>query len=469
LSSFAKTWRPSRFAAGGRVARTPLGSRHALALIATLVSGCSAPRAPGDWVSVREVTPPFLTRLSGSDPALAADSHGRVALTFVTSDSTGKNVWLSISRDSGLTFSPPRRVNLRDGSVDSYPESRPVVVFGPSGELAVAWSEHRPDPSPAADLMVRASPDGGASLGPPVVVNDDRNVGEQRLEPLTIRAGRVQSGAAAPGSRDGPHWNGLASHGFPAMTFLSDGSLFAAWLDGREAPESVDEPEYSTIYCASSPDGGLSWTPNLRLADSICSCCRPMAVSDSAGGIAVAYRRAASDLRDPALAVSLDRGRSFSLDTIVSPDRWLLHACPAQGPVLSWNRLAGGHYAWYTGAGRSGIYLIPWHAEHGASGVKRPLMDSLLDARHPRLAALGRATLIAVEARPRDDSSRTVLAVRALDADGTLTPWSFLGARAKSGWLAALDHRTALACWVEREGMHNHVRVARLRRRALRG
>jgi hypothetical protein len=57
-----------------------------------------------------------------------------------------------------------------------------------------------------------------------------------------------------------------------------------------------------------------------------------------------------------------------------------------------------------------------------------------------------------------------VIAVRALDEDGTMTPWSLLGVGAESAWLSGLDARTALACWIERRDEATRMRVVRLRR-----
>ena len=76
-------------------------------VLCTLVLDCTASRAPSDWASVREVTPSFLLALEATDPALAADEHGRVALTFVTRDSTGKNLWPR-SPATAASPSPPR-------------------------------------------------------------------------------------------------------------------------------------------------------------------------------------------------------------------------------------------------------------------------------------------------------------------------------------------------------------------------
>jgi hypothetical protein len=304
------------------------------------------------------------------------------------------------------------------------------------------------------DLVVRASGDAGATLGVPAIVNDDRP-GMSGLP----RSRRPR----APWRRQPPP---SGYHQFPALTFLPDGALFAAWLDGREDRSGESEPPYATIYSAMSINGGQSWSPNRRLADSVCSCCRPSAASDAAGRIAVSYRSAASNFRDPALAVSFDRGASFPLDTVISADRWRLDGCPAQGPALTWNRPNGGMLAWFTGAVETGVYLLPWQADHGASGLRRPLADSLASARSPRLAAWDHATWIAVEGRARADTTRTVLAVRALDDNGSLTPWSFLGSNARAGWIIATDARTALACWTERDAERTRVRVARIKRRS---
>jgi hypothetical protein len=422
------------------------------ALLGALVAGCAPSSEPEDWVAAREVTPGFLGRIAATDPAIAADAHGRVALTFVTHDSSGTNLWLSLSPDSGFTFFAPVQVNLADGAVESQPESRPVAAFGTTGEFAVAWCERRQAPGGGTDIVVRASGDGGNTLGPPAVVNDDA---QQRARHAT----------------DWPwlwrhRWNLDPTHGSPAIEFLHDGSLVAVWIDGRDESAPGNRASRS-LYGAKSLDGGLTWSENSRLAGDVCPC-RPALRADETGRIAVAYRRAHDAGRDPALAISLDRDSTFALDTLISADRWVLHECPIQGPGLTRNRSGGGHYAWVTGAARPGLYVIPWRDEHGAAGVKRWLSDSLHHASGTQLVPVGSRSLIGVDARPAADTARVVFAVRSLEASGALTPWSFLGADARAGWLAGLDARTALACWAEREGDAHRVRVARLRLRPAR-
>src|SRR5437867_1403716 len=106
-----------------------LASTHA----ALAGGGCQVvPRSDGAF-GVREITPPFLLAAEASDPAIVADAGGHIALTWVSRDSTGANLWLSVSRDSGATFGAPVRVNLAAGRVVSFAESRPIAALGPGG------------------------------------------------------------------------------------------------------------------------------------------------------------------------------------------------------------------------------------------------------------------------------------------------------------------------------------------------
>jgi len=413
-----------------RFARTLVRAPFAL-----LLAGCAG-RDAGHWADVHEVTPAVLATQAASDASLAADHGGRVALTWVTSDSLGQDLWLALSPDSGLTFASPVRVNPRRGSVSSYAECRPIAAYGAAGELLVAWSDRRGDSLRVADLAVRASGDGGRTLGPTVIVNDDAGDG---------RAG---------------------FHGFPSLVALPGGGWFAVWMDPREHAAAGDSAAVAALFYALSGDGGLSWSDNRPLTARACPRCGVTAATDPSGLVAVAYRPATDHVRDPALAVSYDRGRSFALDTVLAADGWRLSDCPADGPSLTMDHAGGGHLAWYTGAGGGGAWIAPWRADGGLVGLRRQLSDSMVATRHPQLARLGAATLVAVEGRTRADRGRSVIAVRALESDGALTPWLFLGADAAHAWTTPAGARSALVCWTEHGEDGDRVRVVRLTRSA---
>lgn len=406
----------------------------ALGVVATLGACAPAARSPEPF-AVHDVTPIALLDLRASDPSVAANGSGRVVVTYVTKDSMGAgDVWVIVSSDSGAHFAAPVRLNPEPGRVASYAESRPVITLGGSGQVVVAWAATREPGGEASDVVARASADGGATFGPLAALNDDH---------------------ANPAS---------GYHGFTAIGMLPDGRPVAAWLDGRASAGTPGEPARAEIYAAVSPDGGQSWSPNVRVAGDVCACCRLALAADARGHVAIAYRGAANDLRDPRLAVSTDGAATFALDTLISADRWLLPGCPSVGPAIAWTQGGAGQLAWFTGAGEPGVYLTSWRESSGPAGMKRALADSLRSPSRPMLAPLGGSTLVGVVAKAASDTTRRVLAVRVLGPDGAWSPWALLGEQARSAAIAGASARTAYAAWVESGEAGPRLRLARLTR-----
>ncbi len=410
------------------VRRAPWLGPAALALAACTLAGCGA-LSTRHWARLEEVTPDFLAAHHALDPGLAGDGHGRVALTFVSADSGGGfDAWVSVSADTGATFGAPVRLNRRVGAVVADEQGGPQAAFGPEGRMAVVWTERRAGAPRAIDVVAAASGDGGATFSEPALVNDD--------------------------ARD-PH---ETPHRFPAIAFLTDGTLFAAWVDEREN-RGNPAPQTVAVFASTSENGGLSWDDNRPITDRACPCCRIAVAVDDSDRVAIAYRSAARNVRDPALAVTLDRAETVALDTVVVADDWESPACPGAGLALAAGA-GSGSLAWYTGAGTPGVSLAPWRAARGLSGVKRPIMDGLASGSDPHLVRHGTTTWIALDGRARADTARRVLAVRALLPGGRLTPWCFLGAEAEDGAIAAAGPARAIAAWSER----GNVRVVLIRR-----
>jgi hypothetical protein len=408
-----------------------------------VLASCSPAARDPRWADVSEHTPAALRDVDAHDPSLAANDQGRVALTWVTSDIAGANVWLAVSRDSGAHFAAPVRVNAAPGEVSSYAESRPVVAFGAGERVLVAWAARRVHAAgglsrDADDIVVRMSDDGGAHFEPPVALNSDAQ-------------------------------DSLSTyHGFLALATGAAGEVAAAWIDGRStvlAP-GEDEPARSEVRLAVSRDGGATWARDTLVARDVCSCCRLALHFGSAGHVAVAYRGAKDDLRDPRLAQSFDDGLTFARDTLVSADHWRLNGCPSIGPALAATS-EGGLYAWYTGSDSTadgappGVYVKTWHVS-GRTGLRRAMADSLRSANRPMLAAMGEGAMLGVLAVPREDSTRHVLAVRALDNSARPGAWLFLGAGVRTAVLASAGHRHTWAAWVEKLAMGPRVRLVRI-------
>ena len=79
--------------------------------------------------------------------------------------------------------------------------------------------------------------------------------------------------------------------------------------------------------------------------------------------------------RDIVLAVSRDRGESFS-STVVSHDGWEINACPVAGPALCVDASKRITVIWFTGGGdRAGLYYAS-STDHGVSFSRRRLLDA---------------------------------------------------------------------------------------------
>jgi len=417
---------------------------HALqagAGLTLLAAAACAPVRP-EWPQVHEVTPPFLARAAATDPSLAIDDRGRIALTWVTRESAGSDAWIATSADSGRHWSEPVRLNAAPHGVASYAESRPVVAWGENALLVAAWATRRPGNPDASDIAARASRDGGRTWAAEALVNSD-------------------------------HGDSLSGyHGFMAVAVLPGNRPFVAWIDGRASKSQPGEPQRGEIYAARSVDAGATWDADRRVAGEVCACCR-LAVASARGSggreVAIAYRGAANDMRDPRLALSTDGGDTFAFDTLVAADHWLLPGCPSVGPALAADT-GGGHILWYTGESPSddtlpprpkpGVYLATWRVGIGPFGPTRALADSLVDATRPMLAPLARGTLIGVLGRTAEKPARQVLALRTLDAGGTLSRWLFVGGNVKSAAIAANGEGQAGAAWVESQAQDSRVRVA---------
>lgn len=414
----------------------------ALSLAALLPLACAPPRSPGEWRETLDVTPTVLAQLGASDPSVAVGPDGAVALSWVTRDSVGTDAWVSVTRDSGSSWSEPVRINERRGKVSSYPESRPLTAWGPEGRLLAVWAAARDTGAYADDVVARTSADHGATWGAVVPLNSDHT---------------------DPNS---------TYHGFATLALRATGEGVVAWIDGRSAKVPGGEPARAEVWATRTRDGGVTWDRDARVVGEVCPCCRVMLAS--AGGTTVlAYRGARDDLRDPRLARSDDDLLTVALDTLVSADRWRLTGCPSMGPAVVAGR-EGGTIAWYTGESPDdstlgarpapGLYLSAWDASGVPTGSPVPLGDGLDEANRPLLATWPEGTIVGALGRPKGEPERRVVALRLRAADGSLGPWTAFGDDVRGAALAT--GRPGRAWLVRTEGPREapRVRVVRLTR-----
>lgn len=313
-------------------------------MVAIIYSAC----APVGRILVRsEQAPrPIVSDAIGS-PQFAIGSGGDIQLVALTTHGERTQLRAFASKDGGDTFKDLGLVSLPSGDVTLPGETRPRLVMDREEFLYAAWREHDPKPR----ILV------------------------------AVHDWRTQGFSAPSAVRD---TDSATFSGFPDMAVGPDGSIYVVWLDGRDIPPNIGD--VGSVYFARSTDGGKSFGKNVRVATHTCSCCRPTIAVDSKGRIYVAWRHNFDDVRDMAVASSIDGGKTFSTLTRVSMDGWKIHGCPESGPSL----LPVGdklYIAWFTvGADSRPRVLESWSDDRGRT-FARPVELSIgvLDANHPML------------------------------------------------------------------------------------
>ena len=269
----------------------------------------------------------------GNDAVTLAARGAFVAVTWGASLNGTMDVYSAISRDGGATFTVPVRVNDVAGDARVGGEQPPHValVSKAKGEpdIVVVWTSKG---ATGARLMSARSTDAGATFGKASVVR----------------------GSDAAGSR-----------GWESIAVGRTGSVFVMWLDHRNLAmpthqmsatasgpampkaDPVEQAGKSQLYFASL-DGSVA--PK-AITSSVCYCCKTALVATADGSVYGVWRHVyPGDLRDMALTVSRNGGRTFAAPVRVSEDHWEFDGCPDNGPSLAVDAARRVHVAWPTPA-----------------------------------------------------------------------------------------------------------------------
>lgn len=253
-----------------------------------------------------------------SNSAAVMDDEGTIYVGWIREEGIRNNIYVVSTKDGGKTFSEKVKVNT-DSDMASGMHQAPSMAVGLKGELYVAWPAVMQGGEFASEIRFTRSDDGGKTFAPTVVVNDD----------------------------------GLpVSHGFESMTVGPDGSVYLAWLDGRDKKQGG-----SSTYMARSKDG-KAFEKNVKVDGNSCPCCRTAITVAKDGAVYVSWRKIfEGELREIVVSRSAD-GKSFSKSVIVGKDDWKIAGCPHRGPALGTTDNGTLYIAWYTEAeGLPAVYI----------------------------------------------------------------------------------------------------------------
>lgn len=291
----------------------------------------------------------------GAAPTAAFDRAGRLWVAFAH----GGRVHVASSGDAGRSFGAARAVNAEPEDIDVNGENRPKIAFGADAQLYVTWTKKLPGGYNGAIRFSR-SLDGGATFEPPMTLNDDGLVTGHRFESLHVDAA---------------------------------GHIYVAWLDKRDlaAPGRAQAAMHgAAVYYTVSTDGGTSFAPNRKIADSSCECCRIAVAEGPAGGAAIFWRHVFDgSIRDHAYAAVGPNG-VLQPARRVTHDGWRIDACPHHGPAMIPAGASAYHAAWFTaGTERRGLFYGRYSlGSPGPAALEQERqLSAAPSAAHPHLAA----------------------------------------------------------------------------------
>jgi hypothetical protein len=295
----------------------------------------------------------------GVQPELCISPDGTIHMVYLSAEpAAAANVFYVRSRDGGLTFSAPIRVNSQEGSAIATGTIRGAhIAAGPDGRVHVVWNgSDRALPRAPANLSIGLP-------GTPMLYSrsDSRGTAFEPQRNLVTRTTNVDGGGSIAAD--------------------SRGGVFVAWhadrIDGRGGEET------RRVWLARSVDGGVTFQneePVSPEGTGACGCCALRLFASADDRLHLLYRSATDRVhRDIYSLLSGDRGGTFTGGRL---DAWELNACPMTSMSIaqSGSRIMR---AWET---QGNVYASGLAA---GTDFQAPPADSSkpLQRKHPRVSA----------------------------------------------------------------------------------
>jgi hypothetical protein len=318
---------------------------------------------------------------TSSVPTAAFAADGTLWLTWVDD----ARVHVSSSKDLGQTFSPPAAISPVGEAIDANGEARPKIAVGPRDEVYVSYTRKGEHPFTGDIRFSRRLPGGG--FAEPVTVNDD----------------------------------GLATgHRFDTLAVAPNGEVRLVWIDKRDrdaAKEKGEAYDGAALYQAVSTDGGRTFSPNSKIKDGICECCRLAVAWDGATPLLLWRDILDGGIRDHSIA-RLDAAGPAAVRR-ATDDAWRIDGCPHHGPSLAIGAGGTWHLAWFTGEGKRRAGIFYRRSSDQGRSFSEPMRLGSAGAGRPSLLAAGR-TVRLVWKEPLADGA----VIRAMHSDDDGLTWS---------------------------------------------
>ena len=220
-----------------------------------------------------------------------------------------RDVLLAASPDGGATWSSAKRVNRSDEAIQAE-ENGPKVAFSADNRASVVWSIPGAKGDKTRANIRFAKDDGEGGFTVPQTLNEVKD---------TAR--------------------------FPIIEATPEGNFLIAWIDRR-----IDNPLPRQLYLMRLGADGKALTKNYPVGEGLCECCK-LGIAFADGGKKVyMVDRQVNDkkIRNHVLRKSIDGAASFGSPVEISDDGWQVPSCPHSGPSIGRDRRGWLHVSWFT-------------------------------------------------------------------------------------------------------------------------
>lgn len=307
---------------------------------------------------------------AGKSPKFyARRAHGLMMIKTVPAQGGGADLIFQSSSDLGESFADSMKVNSVAGEVYDHGENSPQLLTSPDESAIYAvWNGRDPKNPESGSIRFSRAGTMRTVWSPAVTVNDDTKP---------------------------------ASHGFQTAAVAPDGTIYIAWLDGRDGRATTAGATGGTtsIYMTKSTDGGKTWSKNVRVGTNVCPCCR-VTWGFVNGKVIIGWRYVEpGDIRDIYIATSEDKGDTWSKATPVFKDGWKIKGCPHVGPAMA--VMNGKLYVtWFTeGSNDPAIYLAVSSDGGKTFAPRTKLSAGTTDPTHPQVVVNEDRLAIVFQAR----------------------------------------------------------------------
>ncbi len=239
----------------------------------------------------------------GIQPQGMVDSKSVLHLIYFKGEPDAGDVFYVQSKDDGVTFSDPLRVNSQPSSAIAKGTIRGArLALGKNGRVHVAWNGSN-----------AAEPKGPKKETPMLYsrLNDAGTAFEPQRNVISTHYGLDGGGAVAADEKGNVYvfWHGQGEPGVPGE------ELRRAWV----ARSSDDGKTFAAETAAIGEKTGA------------CGCCGMSAATDASGNVFALYRAATEKVQRGMVLISSKSGGGFSGTKL---DTWQLNQCPMSSSVF---------------------------------------------------------------------------------------------------------------------------------------